>query len=199
MITDELENELRGVFARAGADIRVPPQVRQRLLQREYRPARFGRWLRAGLAAAAVTLAASVAITVIALLPAGHHPASPPRPGAQLAAWTVVRHGDGTVTVTIRQLRDPAGLQRRLRADGVPASVTFFGQLPRSCQRYAGLSQALVNRVFSSRQAGRFPVMVIHPAALPHGAGVAINPPDQSPVVRVAIGLVHASSRCTGG
>jgi hypothetical protein len=198
MITDELENELRGVFARAGADITVPPQVRQRLLQREYHPARFARWLRAGMAAAAVTLAATAAITVTALLPAGH-PASPPQPGAQLAAWTVVRHGDGTVTVTIRQLRDPAGLQRRLRADGIPASVTFCGQLPRSCQRYAGLSQALVNRVFSGRQQGRFPVMVIHPAALPHGAGVAINPPDQPPVVRVAIGLVHASPRCTGG
>jgi hypothetical protein len=197
MITDELENELRGVFARAGADISIPPQVRQRLLQREYHPARFGRWLGASLAAAAVTVAACVAIAVIALLPDGHR-ASPP-PGAQLAAWTVVKHGDGTVTVTIRQLRDPAGLQRRLRADGVPASVTFSGQLPRSCHRYAGLNVSLVNRVFSLRQQGRFPVMVIHPAALPHGAGVAINPPAQWPIVRVAIGLVQASPRCTGG
>jgi len=197
VITDELENELRGVFARAGADISVPPQVRQRLLQREYRPARFGRWLGASLATAAVTVAACVAIAVTVLLPAGHR-ASPP-PGAQLAAWTVVKHGDGTVTVTIRQLRDPAGLQRRLRADGIPASVTFFGQLPRSCHRYAGLNVALVNRVFTSHQEGRFPVMVIHPAALPHGAGVAINPPAQRPILRVAIGLIHASSRCTGG
>jgi hypothetical protein len=197
MITDELENELRSAFARAGADISVPPQVRQRLLQREYRPARFSRWLGASLATAAVTVAACVALTVTALLPGGHR-ASPP-PGAQLAVWTVAKHGDGTVTVTIRQLRDPAGLQRRLRADGIPASVTFSGQLPRACHRYAGLNVALVNRVFTSRQQGRFPVMVIHPAALPPGAGVAISPPAQWPIVRVAIGLIHASPRCTGG
>lgn len=195
MITDELENELRGVFARAGADITVPAPVRQRLLQREYHPARFGRWLRAGLAATAVTVAAGVALAVIALLPAGHQ--ATPRPGAQLAAWTVVKRDDGTISVTIRQLRDPAGLQRRLRADGIPASVTFFGQLPRSCQRYFA-GQALINRVFSGRQEGRFPVMVIHPSALPHGAGVVINPPAQRPILRVAIGLVHASPRCTG-
>lgn len=60
------------MLARAGADITVPPQVRQRLLQREYHPARFGRWLRAGLASAAVTVVAGVALAVIALLPAGH-------------------------------------------------------------------------------------------------------------------------------
>jgi hypothetical protein len=196
MITDELENELRSVFARAGADITVSPQVRQRLLQREYHPARFGRWLRAGLASAAVTVAAGVALAVIALLPAGHQ--ASPQPGAQLAAWTVVRRDDGTVSVTIRQLRDPAGLQRRLRADGIPASVTFFGQLPRSCQRYFA-GQALINRVFSGRQEGRFPVMIIHPSALPHGVGVAINPPTQRSITRVAIGLVYTSPRCTGG
>jgi hypothetical protein len=41
--------------------------------------------------------------------------------------------------------------------------------------------------------------MDIHPSALPHGAGVQINPPDQQPVRRVAIGLVYASPSCTGG
>ena len=34
---------------------------------------------------------------------------------------------DGTIYVTINELKDPAGLQSTLRADGVPASVTFFG------------------------------------------------------------------------
>lgn len=72
--------------------------------------------------AAAVAGAAGAALAVTALLPAGH------QPGIRLAAWTVARQADGTVHVTIRQLRDPAGLQRQLRADGVPASVTFFGQ-----------------------------------------------------------------------
>ncbi len=56
---------------------------------------------------------------------------------------------------------------------------------------------ALINKVFTVRQAGRFPVMVIHPSALPSGAGVQINPPAQ-PAIRVAVGLVHASPQCTG-
>ncbi len=48
---------------------------------------------------------------------------------------------DGTIAVTIRELRDPAGLQSRLRADGVPASVSFFGQQNPSCRPYpAGTS-----------------------------------------------------------
>jgi hypothetical protein len=145
-----------------------------------------------GLAGALAALAA-LAFAVITLLPASH-PASH-HPGIHLAAWTVVKQADGAVSVTIREMRDPAGLQSRLRADGVPASVNFFGQLNRSCQRYtAGI--ALINRVFTVRQAGRFPVMVIHPSALPSGAGVEINPPAQ-PAIRVAVGLVHVSPLCT--
>ena len=40
-------------------------------------------------------------------------------------------------------------------------------------------------------------VMIIHPSALPPGAGVAINPPVQ-PALQVAVGLVHTSAQCTG-
>jgi hypothetical protein len=147
-----------------------------------------------GLAAALVALAVA-AVAVTALLP-GSHPASR-QPSVQLAAWTVFKQADGTVSVTIRELRDPAGLQRRLRADGVPASVTFRGQLPRSCQRYP-VGTGLVNGVFTVGHAGGFRVLVIHPSALPRGAGVAINPPAQPPLNRVAIGLVHATPQCTG-
>jgi hypothetical protein len=145
--------------------------------------------------AAALAVVAGAAVAVTALLPASHQASHPP--SVQLAAWTVARQADGTVAVTIRELRDPAGLQRRLRADGVPASVTFFGQMPRSCQRYPA-DLALINRVFTGRMVGRFPVMVIHPSALPGGAGVAINPPVQQPITRVAFGLVAASPQCTG-
>ena len=145
--------------------------------------------------AAALAVAAGAAVAVTALLPASHQGS---QPGVQLAAWTVVKQTDGTVSVTIRELRDPAGLQRRLREDGIPASVTFSGQLPRSCQRYP-MDSALINRVFTSRPAGRSPVMIIHPAALPHGAGVEISPPAQRLMMNVAIGLVYASPQCTGG
>ena len=146
-------------------------------------------------AAGALAVVAGVAVAVAALLPASQ-PSG--QPTTQLAAWTVVKQADGTVSVTIRELRDPAGLQEKLRADGVPASVTFFGQsAPRSCQGYPA-DTALINRVFTVRHAGRFPVMIIHPSALPDGAGVQINPPVQQHTIRVAIGLVQASPQCTG-
>jgi hypothetical protein len=148
----------------------------------------------AGLAGALVVGAATAA-AVTALGPAGHQPSRPG--GIRLAAWTVVRQADGTIDVTLRQLRDPAGLQRTLRADGLPATVTFSGQLPSSCQRFVA-DGAVIKQVFSGRQAGGYPVMVIHPAALPAGTGVAINPPDQWPITNVAIGLVQASPECTG-
>jgi hypothetical protein len=38
----------------------------------------------------------------------------------------VAKQADSNVYVTVRELSDPAGLQSRLRADGVPASVTFI-------------------------------------------------------------------------
>jgi hypothetical protein len=40
-------------------------------------------------------------------------------------AYAVTRHGDGLVTVEVRSLRDAAGLQRALRAAGIPAVVRY--------------------------------------------------------------------------
>jgi len=59
MIDDELETELRRIFARAGADISVPQQARQRLLQRRYHPRMVNRRLAAGVAAAAAAAVAA--------------------------------------------------------------------------------------------------------------------------------------------
>jgi hypothetical protein len=158
-----------------------------------------GRALRArrripGLAAGALAVAAAAALAVTALLPAGHR--AGPQPPAQLAAWTVTKQADGTITVTVRQLRDPQGLQRRLRADGVPASVTFFGHEPRACQRYPRMSAILIAEVFG----GHGPPLVIHPKALPHGAGIQLNPLHHrhGAPIALAAGLVRASPGCTG-
>jgi hypothetical protein len=52
--------------------------------------------------------------------------------GVRLDAWTVTKGKGGTVSITIRQLLDVAGLQRALRADGVPARVAFQPGLPSS-------------------------------------------------------------------
>jgi hypothetical protein len=160
-----------------------------------------GRALRArrrlpGVAAGALAVAAAAVLAVTALQPAGHQ-AGRPLP-AQLDAWTVTKQANGAITVTVRQLRDPKGLQRTLRADGVPASVTFSGY-PRACQRYPKtgmVSAVLMAEVFGSHG----PPLVIHPKALPHGVGIQLSPGHYRPGAPIALsaGLVQASARCTG-
>jgi hypothetical protein len=149
--------------------------------------------------AAALAVAAGTALAVTALLPSGHQPA------AQPAAWTVAKQADGNIRVTIHELRDPAALQRTLRADGVPASVTFTGQSNPACQPYgSGGSHLLESMVTALPGHGNLRVLVIHPSAFPAGAGLAIaaGHPGQSPRgggVELTIGPpVKASPQCTG-
>jgi hypothetical protein len=182
----------------SGVPVPGPPRVEAIIARGR---ARRRRRLIPGMAVL-LALAAGAALTVTALAPASHQAGHPP--SARLAAWTVARQADGNIRVTIRELRDSAGLQRRLRTDGVPANVTFFGQLPRSCRRYPA-SPALINKVFTVLQRVRFPimarrltVMVIHPSALPSGAGIAITPNGLRVRIQIAVGLVHANPRCAG-
>lgn len=92
-------------------------------------------------AAAGLAAAATLALIPGAL---GGGPHTPRAVRAQLAAWSVARQPDGLVMVTIRELRDPVGLWRMLRADGVPANVRFLphnfmpttsaSAIPRACR-----------------------------------------------------------------
>ena len=127
----------------SGMPVTDPPDVRVIMARgRSHRHRRLIPGVTA-VAAGAATVAGA-ALAVPALTPASH-PASPQashpadrQPAVQLAAWTVTRLGDGDISVTIRELKDPAGLQNTLRTDGVPASVTFAsGQNP-ACQPYPG-------------------------------------------------------------
>ncbi len=170
--------------------------------------------------AGAVAAAAGTAIALAALLPIGPAPGQPAgqQTGAQLAAWTVTRQADGAVRVTIRELQDPAGLQRTLRADGIPASVTAIAQPNPACRPYPA-SRALRARILSQTfefvrpsappqpgvppQSGLVLILLIHPAALPAGTGVQISA-SFTPVsptagrAMVAMALVYASPACTG-
>jgi len=197
-----------------------------------------GRALRARrrIPAAAGTLAVVAgAALAVTLLPAGHpglvssghpgsHPATVHPATVQLAAWTVTKQANGDIDVTINQLKDPAGLQATLRADGLPVNVTFSGSLAlsASCQPY---QTATLNTLSSVAQI-RGDSLVIDPSALPSGTGVAIfddpgaglpvfsgttptlgKPPRARPSIPplltalngpLAIGMVHASQQCTG-
>ena len=142
---------------------------------------------------------AAAAIAVTTLLPGQ----GSSRPGAQLAAWTVVKQADGTVDVHFHQLRDPARLQRILRKDGIPANVTFITghhNPPYPCRSYGhpGLKKRVIKQ--PTRKPAGYPIVIIHPSALPGGAGVQIwfhIWPHGAAVV--GTGLVVAGPGCTSG
>lgn len=176
----------------AGMDMGRPAEqvmARGQVLRR-----RVLRLQRASALAGALAVAA-LAVTV--LLPGSH------QPGVRLAAWTVAEQPGGTISVTIRELQNPAGLQSKLRADGVPASVTFIGQQNPSCQTYPA-SLALISEVFPSQgpPPGPSGVIVINPSALPAGTGVYLDatqlPQPAGASISIGVGLVHASQLCTG-
>ncbi len=187
-----------------------------------------------GLAAAAV--AVSVAVPARNLLPAsppaasrlaashpasGHpasgHPASarPANgPSVQLAAWTLTRQADGNIKITFRETADAAELQRTLRADGVPASVTFTGQQNPACLPYTSSGPALepfgtatgplngYSFIQHPQNAFNSPyALVIDPSALPSEAGLQIwtsGTPGAADNFQLQVMLVQASPQCTG-
>ena len=181
------------------------------------------------VAAGALIVAVGAAVAVTTLGPAGHPGlASPGTAGSshsnrvQLAAWTVAKRANGDIDVTINQLKDPAGLQATLRADGLPVSVSFSGPIVGgSCQPYTASRGTL--RTVAQFHSNSF---AIDPSALPSGTGVAIfdepgtglslhpSPaaaPRGAPPLHpstgslltgldgpLAIGVVYASPQCTG-
>jgi hypothetical protein len=90
------------------------------------------------------------ALAVTALVPSGHHPAA----HAQLTAWTVTKQADGKIDITISELRNPAGLQARLRADGLPATVSFSGPPNPAFKPYSPPRPSSGRSASSTRTAG---------------------------------------------
>ncbi|HTX82929.1 MAG TPA: hypothetical protein VME44_12150 [Streptosporangiaceae bacterium] len=170
--------------------------------------------------AAAAAVAVSVALPgshpVASYPSASHPPASPASgvPGVRLAAWTITRQADGSIQVTFREATHAAALQGALRADGVPVSVTFTGQQNPACRPYGASGSPafwpfgpkagpLGGYTFTHpKDAYNTPyALVIHPAALPSGAGLQIwtsGTPGAADNFQLYVGLVHASPQCTG-
>jgi hypothetical protein len=152
-----------------------------------------------GLAGAAVAVVGAV-LAVTALPSASYHPP------VQLTAWTVTQQPSGIIHVTLRELRDPAGLQATLRADGVPASVSFGNGQQTACRPYPGggfttsTNPALFNSVFPPSPPGTS--VSIRPSALPIGTGVLLAFLQRSqpgvPLIQMEAAVVQASQQCTG-
>jgi hypothetical protein len=120
-----------------------------------------------------------------------------------LAAWTVAARRDGTVQVTIRQLHDPAGLQAQLRADGIPANVSFDSSSteprllpPPECQTFNDHGWFVVAPAGTADDTVAF---TIDPTSIPSGAGVALQA-GYDPQDRLIghQGFVQATPGCTG-
>jgi hypothetical protein len=176
---------------------------------------RRGRRLRArrrrpGLAGAAGTLAA-LAVAVAALVPGS---GSATAPGGstgtgRLAAWTVVSQQDGSVKVTLRgaHIRDVAGLQDKLRSDGIAARVAHIGYLRPpltvpGCHVLAdwipgGISKTRWHKIFYGPHTGQQSnhAFWVYPSAIPRGLGVLVDI-----YYNGTFGLyaVKASPQCTG-
>lgn len=121
---------------------------------------------------------------------------------AELAAWTVTRKPAGLVVVTIRQLSDPAGLQRTLRKDGVPAVVRFNGQSFASCLGFPLTSGRALREILPSNYDGATTAFTINTAAIPPGAALWIDVTPQTTNSSgvsssgMSVQLVYASGRC---
>jgi hypothetical protein len=135
-------------------------------------------------------LAVAVAAAGVALAAVKIWPDS--SPGASLAAWTVSKEPAGIVAVKIRELNDPAGLQRTLRQDGVPAIVRFNGQNPPDCLIDPVGSPADYGRIFPHINHAQSAVAFdINPSAIPRGVGLWI---EVSPETRTTSGTVESYS-----
>lgn len=178
---------------------------------------RRGRRLRArrrlpGLAGAAGIVAA-LALAVAALVPGS---GSATAPGGstgpeRLAAWTVVSQPGGSVKVTLRwpHIRDVAGLQDRLRSDGIPARVAHIGYrrppltVP-GCQVFGdwsagpgGISYALWRKIFYGPHTGQQSnhAFWVYRSAIPPGLGVLVDIYYDG---TFGLYVVKASPQCTG-
>ena len=218
MNDDELMTAVRDSFA----EVRLAVPLE--------RTARRGRVLRgrsrAYRAAAVAGVAAIAWVTAVAVTGPGR--AAPPAASAQagatgapvaagpggtmLDAWTVTKGSDGTVNITIRQLLDVAGLQRTLRADGVPARVVVQPGLPTDSATVlpAGCRDVAMSDVANADLQAK--ILAAPLSNLAHGNALTIHTRDIPPGVGVYLGiqpqtkehwgwsldLVQASRSCTG-
>jgi hypothetical protein len=203
------DNELSSMVRESVAGIRSSTPVDQ-IISRGHAVRAWRR--RVPAAAGALVVAGAAALGVTALAPAGHlAPAAAGQAGShpavvRLTAWTVAKQPSGEIDVTIRQLQHPAQLQATLRADGLPAHVSFSpDSTDAACRTYADpRTESPKQRVASLKTLmsvawanydGATMFLAIHPSKLPSGAGLAIIAIKGG---GAGLSLVHASQQCTG-
>ncbi len=135
---------------------------------RARRRRRFSR--RAG---AGVAIGLGLALAVSAFTGSGSAPSPHAARPAQLMAFTLVSHPDGTATLTLTkgQIPDPSVLRQQLAQAGVPAVVMVGSR----CDSEGGDPPGLDEVVSSKRLMDGTVVLVITPSAIPQGSELAIG------------------------
>lgn len=192
-------------YAEIHMDVPLEVIVRrgQRLRARRRMPA---------LAGAAGTVA-TLALAVAALVPGSGNARAPGRSTGteRLTAWTVVSQQGGSVKVTLRwpHIRDVAGLQNKLRSDGIPARVAHIGYLRSpltvlGCHVFgtwstgpSGISKTLWHKIFYGPHTGQHSnhAFWVYRSAIPPGLGVLVDIYYDG---TFGLYLVKASPQCTG-
>jgi hypothetical protein len=196
------DSELSSMVRESVADIRSSTPVDQ-IIGRGHA---VRAWRRRVLAAAgALVVAGGAALGVTALAPSGHPaPTATGKAGShpavvRLAAWTVTKQANGDIGITIRQLQHPAQLQATLRADGLPAHVSFTGN-PGTVCRPRSVSGDVAMDIYRFFERNGSDVITIDPSVLPSGVGLNILglPSGSSGPVALGIQTVYTSRQCTG-
>ncbi len=181
-----------------GAHMAIPAEQIVRR-SRTIRARRRAPALAGGLTAtAAVTATAALVATSGPGAVAAQHPTAGHARTVVTAAGTVSEDADGTVTISLRQYADPAGLQRTLRADGINAIVRPVRSVVETFERPAGMPSSkpglsmrrpactfasandaplvVQHSVVTVPRQGHLPVAyVIHPSAMPAGSALFLT------------------------
>jgi hypothetical protein len=141
-------------------------------------------WAAASALAAGAAVAVAVTVTTGQPAPSGRIAQNPtsgpnakpaPAGSTTLTAWTVTENPDGTLKVTIREMKDPSGLQATLRADGARVVVTASLAWPAVCGEWRGGNYQMGDQVVRTQNRTGLPSadgteFLIKPSAIPAGA-----------------------------
>ena len=186
----ELTSELRQMADDAARQAR-PPAAAEIIRQGDRRRRRSLTYQSLGALSAAGVVGAGVALG-LGLTSSAPAQATHGTGIIQTAAFTLVRHANGTATLTINNnvLFDPATLQSDLAHDGIQAKVTS-GSFCSTHPIPAGISQVIT---VPAAQPGNGPVVQINPTAMPTGTELSFGNFDLANSGRTFIGLINPDS-----
>ena len=187
----DLTSELRQLADDAARQAR-PPAAADIFSQGDRRRRRSLTYQSVGALSAAGVVGAGVALGLG--LSAGSAPAQATRSAGtiQTAAFTLVKHANGTATLTINNnvLFQPATLQSDLAQDGIQAKVTS-GSFCSTNPIPTGIQHVISVQPGYSNQS---PTVTINPSAMPTGTELSFGNFDHANSGETVVGLINPGS-----